>query len=125
MNEFQYTLDDFLRQIKEAARLKTYLEWLFRSVPESERLFVLGSDRGLKRVAGIIDAMTDEEKTSPKQMGESHRNRIAAGSGTSPQEVLNVVEAYVFIQESLPQMSFMMEKNYLVRACRNKDFSLN
>jgi len=46
-----------------------------------------GEDPELRRVQGMIDAMTKEERDSPDILDDPRRRRIAAGAGVRPQDV--------------------------------------
>ncbi len=51
-------------------------------------------DRDVKRVEAIIYSMTPEERRNPKIMSGSRKRRIAAGSGTRPQDVNNLLRQF-------------------------------
>ena len=51
-------------------------------VPEGE-----DPEVAMKRIQGMIDSMTKEEKRNPDVIDMSRRRRIAAGSGVEPHEV--------------------------------------
>ena len=60
-------------------------------------------DKAIKRQEAIITSMTEEERAKPKLLNASRRKRIAAGSGTSVQDVNKLVKQ----QE---QMQLMMKR---------------
>ena len=45
------------------------------------------TEQGLRRIRGLIDAMTKEERDSPDILDKPRCRRIAAGAGVSPQDV--------------------------------------
>jgi signal recognition particle subunit SRP54 len=45
------------------------------------------AEQGLRRIRGLIDAMTKEERDSPDILDKPRCRRIAAGAGVSPQDV--------------------------------------
>jgi signal recognition particle subunit SRP54 len=51
-------------------------------------------DRQLKVFEAIINSMTTQERERPKVLNASRRKRIAAGSGTSVQEVNQLVKQF-------------------------------
>ena len=51
-------------------------------IPEGE-----DPEEALKRIQGMIDSMTKEERRNPDLIDINRRRRIAAGSGTEPHEV--------------------------------------
>ncbi len=60
-------------------------------------------DREIVRQEAIISSMTKKERKSPKVLNASRKKRIAAGSGTSVQEINKLVKAH-------RQMADMMKK---------------
>ena len=60
-------------------------------------------DRQLARQAAIVSSMTLAEKENPKVLNASRKRRIAAGSGTSVQDVNRVLKMH-------RQMADMMKK---------------
>ena len=60
-------------------------------------------DRQLARQAAIVSSMTPSEKENPKVLNASRKRRIAAGSGTSVQDVNRVLKMH-------RQMADMMKK---------------
>jgi signal recognition particle subunit SRP54 len=60
-------------------------------------------DKAIIRPEAIIRSMTTAERRNPKILNGSRRRRIAAGSGTSVQDVNRVLKQY-------QQMSTMMKK---------------
>jgi signal recognition particle subunit SRP54 len=60
-------------------------------------------ERELLRQAAIISSMTRTERDSPKLMNASRKRRVAAGSGTSVQDVNKVLKMH-------RQMADMMKK---------------
>ena len=57
------------------------------------------SERELRRVCGILDAMTRQELEHPKLLNASRYERIAAGAGVSPETVTGAIESFRKIQE--------------------------
>jgi signal recognition particle subunit SRP54 len=62
-----------------------------------------GAEGDLKRVEAIIQSMTFKERRSPKLIKASRKRRIAAGSGTTVQDV-NV------LLKQFREMQLMMKK---------------
>lgn len=60
-------------------------------------------DKVLKRQEAIISSMTKQERKKPAVLNASRRKRIAAGSGTTVQEVNRVLKMH-------KQMAGMMKK---------------
>jgi signal recognition particle subunit SRP54 len=83
-----FTFEDFLEQFQQVRRMGP-LSQVLGMLPGAASL--LGnleiSDRDLARVEAIIRSMTAEERRDPRMISGSRKRRIAAGSGTRPQEV--------------------------------------
>jgi len=60
-------------------------------------------NKEIVRQEAIISSMTKKERTSPKVLNASRKKRIAAGSGTSVQEINKLIKAH-------RQMADMMKK---------------
>jgi signal recognition particle subunit SRP54 len=51
-------------------------------------------ERGLVRVEAIINSMTADERRRPEALNGSRKKRIARGSGTSVQDINQLVKQY-------------------------------
>jgi signal recognition particle subunit SRP54 len=60
-------------------------------------------DRNMKRFEAIIRSMTMKERRKPKIINASRRRRIAAGSGTSVQEVNQLLKQFRDMQKLMKQ----------------------
>ena len=58
----------------------------------------------MKRIEAIIRSMTREERRNPKIIKASRKRRIAAGSGTSVQEVNALLRQFREMQKLMKQM---------------------
>ena len=109
----EFTLDDFRDQIKQIRKLGP-LESLLGMMPQ------LGPLKGMKdvkidekeitRIVAIIDSMTPHERVNHMIINGSRRRRIAKGSGTTVQEVNNLLKQYAQarkMMKSLTTGSFM------------------
>jgi signal recognition particle subunit SRP54 len=94
-----FSLEDFreqLRQIKKMGSMKSILKMLpsvgpFAGIAQAAE----NVDEGqLTRVEAIINSMTNKERQNADILNGSRRKRIAAGSGTSVQEVNNLLRQY-------------------------------
>src|ERR687895_1852583 len=91
----QFTLDDFLEQMKQVRRMGP-LGNLLRMMPGvGSQLGNLNVDeKELDRLEAIILSMTPEERANPKIIDGSRRRRIARGSGTNVQAVSQLVKQF-------------------------------
>jgi signal recognition particle subunit SRP54 len=86
----EFTLDDFLVQMREMKKLGPIQDLLamLPGVPGKAGLADLQvDDRQIGRTEAIISAMTPEERRNPSIIGGSRRARIARGSGVTTHEV--------------------------------------
>ena len=112
----EFTLEDFrdqLRQIRKMGPLEQLVDMLPKVGPLQNLPKDASVDEGkLKQVEAIINSMTNEERRDHNVLDGRRRKRIAMGSGTSVQEVNQVIKQYM-------QMRTMM-KQYGAMAARGK-----
>ncbi|WP_353062880.1 signal recognition particle protein [Tunturibacter psychrotolerans] len=94
-----FTLDDFrdqLRQIKKMGSMKSILKMLPSVGPfAGMQQAVENVDEGqFTRVESIINSMTQKERLDHEIINGNRRKRIARGSGTSVQDVNNLLRQY-------------------------------
>jgi signal recognition particle subunit SRP54 len=92
-------LDDFLEQLQAVKKMGPLsgLLGMLPMVPKEVRNAQL-DDSMLKPVEAIIRSMTPQERADPSIINGSRRARIAAGSGTSVQEVNDLLERFKQVQ---------------------------
>lgn len=101
------TLDDFLQQMRQVRKMGPLGQVLgmipgIRNVAKGKDLDV---DEGrLNRVEAIIQSMTPEERRKPELINGSRRRRIAAGSGTSVQEVNQLLAQFKQMRKLMKQI---------------------
>ena len=61
-------------------------------------------DSAFTQVEAIINSMTRQERVQPKILNGSRRKRIARGSGTTVQEVNQLVKQFQMMQKMMRQM---------------------
>jgi signal recognition particle subunit SRP54 len=102
--EGQFTLEDFLEQMQKVKKMGPLgnLMKLMPGMPKELRNTEI-DDKELARVEGIIHSMTLEERRQPDLIDSSRRSRIAAGSGTEPHDVSQLVKQFMTMQTMLKQ----------------------
>jgi signal recognition particle subunit SRP54 len=94
----QFTLDDFRSQLKTIRRMGP-LESVLGMIPGMGQIKELAQnkpdEKQLKRVEAIITSMTAEERANDSIINGSRRKRIAAGSGTSVEEVNRLLKQFI------------------------------
>jgi signal recognition particle subunit SRP54 len=102
-----FTLDDFRRQLDQLQRagLKDQLGRL----PGTAGMVADGEDPDatFDRVRRMIDAMTDAERRDPDAIDADRQARIAADSGTQPDEVETFLAQFRQVRELMQQMGRM------------------
>jgi len=59
----------------------------------------------MKRVEAMINSMTVEERTHPQVINASRKRRIAAGSGTTVQDINNLLSQFRQTQRMMKRLS--------------------
>ena len=102
----EFTLEDFLDQMKQIRRMGP-LSNLLGMLPGlgGQQLRNLKVDeRELDRVQAIILSMTIEERRRPELIKGSRRLRIAKGSGTTVQQVNQLVKQFEQMRKLMRQL---------------------
>lgn len=109
----QFTLEDFLDQMQQIKKMGP-LQDLLGMLPGMGNMKALQNasidDKQIGRVEAIIRSMTPKERQDPKVMNASRRKRIAAGSGTSVQEVNRLLNQFGEMQKMMKQMPGLAKK---------------
>jgi signal recognition particle subunit SRP54 len=61
------------------------------------------AEKDMKRIEAIIYSMTPQERRKPDVLKASRKRRIAAGSGTSVQEVNTLLKQFMEMQRMMKQ----------------------
>ena len=95
MRENKFTLEDFLTQFRSLAKMGDINE-VVAMIPGMSRANVDSKqiDERIGKYKAIILSMTPYERNHPEVIKSSRRKRIAAGSGTSVQEVNALLKQY-------------------------------
>jgi len=90
-----FTFEDFLDQLQQIRRMGSLGE-LLGMLPGAASAFGAGdlSDEALAGVEAVIRSMTPQERRNSRLIDGSRRRRIAAGSGTSPQQVNGLLRQF-------------------------------
>jgi signal recognition particle subunit SRP54 len=105
MRRDEFTLEDFLGQLKQIRRMGPLTNLLGMIPGVSSQLRGLQVDeRELDRIQAIILSMTPEERRRPELIKGSRRLRIARGSGTSVQAVNHLVKQFGQMRKVFKQL---------------------
>lgn len=105
--ENQFTLQDFLDQLKKIKKMGPITQ-LLDMVPGMSRfrdqIDQKDMEKRISRVEAIINSMTKKERQNPKILNASRRKRIAAGSGVEVRDVNEVLKQFQDMQKLMSQM---------------------
>ncbi|MBW1859126.1 MAG: signal recognition particle protein [Deltaproteobacteria bacterium] len=104
----EFTLEDFRDQMTQIRKMGS-LEDLLAMIPGMGKLKQLKQlkvdDGEFVRITAIIDSMTVGERRNHGMINASRRKRIANGSGTSVQEVNQLLKNYVQVQKMIKKLN--------------------
>jgi signal recognition particle subunit SRP54 len=105
-----FSLEDFreqLRQIKKLGSLQSIVKMLPSVGPFAgiQNMADKVDDKELNRVEAIISSMTAYERDHHEAINGSRRKRIARGSGTSVQEVNQLLKQYAMMKKQFKSLS--------------------
>jgi signal recognition particle subunit SRP54 len=105
MRAGQFTFDDFLSAQQMLKRMGP-LQGIVKMIPGlGSQLKGLDVDEGkLKRAEAIVLSMTPHERSTPHVINGSRRQRIARGSGTTVQEVNQLLAARKQMEKMMKQL---------------------
>lgn len=110
MMKNQFTLEDFLKQIRQLKKMggfESMLKFLPGMGEISKQLKNMAPpDNELKKIEAIISSMTIQERDDHRVLNASRRQRIAMGSGTQVQDVNKLIKQF---EESKKMMNQMMK----------------
>jgi signal recognition particle subunit SRP54 len=104
----EFTFEDFLDQLKQVRKMGSLSSILgmLPGVPGMKDLKnVQVDDRQLDRIEAMIFSMTAQERRHPDLIDGSRRRRIAGGSGTTIQDVNQLLKQYREMQKMLKALS--------------------
>ncbi len=104
----QFGFDDFLSQIDQIKKMGNIKD-LMGMIPGMGKALkdVDVDDDSFKPIEAIIKSMTPKERENPDIISGSRRQRIAKGSGTSIQEVNNLMKQFEQMRKMMKTMNKM------------------
>jgi signal recognition particle subunit SRP54 len=106
MRKNQFTLEDFyaqIQQLKKMGSVASIMDMIpglgkaLKGVDLDERSFV--------KVEAMIQSMTPDERRMPQIINGSRRKRIAAGSGTTVQDVNRLLKQFTEMQKMMKRLT--------------------
>jgi signal recognition particle subunit SRP54 len=111
MARAEFTLDDFLVQMREVKKLGPLQDLLamLPGVPGAKQQLkdLQVDEREMARTEAIICSMTPDERQNPAIIHGSRRLRIARGSGTTTHDVNDLLKQFVQARKMMKQMMGM------------------
>ena len=107
----EFTLDDFRGMLNQMGKLGP-LQKIMGLIPGMSSLKDMMGDvdaeGDMRRLRGIIDSMTPDERRNPSRIIDpSRRRRIAAGAGVDPAEISQLVKQFDGMADIMKRMSGM------------------
>lgn len=103
-----FDFEDFLaqmQQVKKMGPLSQLLEMIPGFSAASRQLPSDLTDKQMKRVEAMISSMTRAERKDPDIINASRKRRIAQGSGTSVQEINQLLRQFQEMQKMIKQLA--------------------
>jgi signal recognition particle subunit SRP54 len=117
MQKGQFSLEDYAQQLKQIGKMggMTGLMGMLPGVAKVKaQLQDANLDTGmLKKQAAIIGSMTPGERRNPDIIKASRKRRIAAGSGSSVQEVNRLLKQFEDMRDMMKRMNKMGQKGMM------------
>ncbi len=102
-----FDLEDFKSQLEQMQKMGG-LTALLDKLPGNLAQVAQGGqvdDKALRRIQGIINSMTPEERRKPELIKASRKRRIAAGAGVQVQEVNRLLNQFEQMQKMMKTLS--------------------
>lgn len=113
----EFTLEDFKNQMQQIKKMGS-IESIMGMIPGMGKMMKQAqgaqpSEKELKRIEAIIDSMTPSERSNHSIINGSRRIRIAKGSGTSVQEVNQLLKRFTEAQKVVKQLQKLGAKGMM------------
>jgi signal recognition particle subunit SRP54 len=108
MRKNQFDFNDFLSQLEQIKKMGNMKD-LLGMIPGMGKALkgVDLDDNSFKPIEAIIRSMTHEERSNPDKINPSRKNRIAKGSGTSIQQVNQLLKQFEDMRKLMKTMNKM------------------
>ena len=111
MRSQQFDLSDFLGELRRVKKMGG-IEDILKMIPGMSRALPAGAavdPKQMTRVEAIICSMTPEERAKPQSIDGSRRKRIARGSGTTVQDVNQLLKQFEQMKKMMKTMGRMQK----------------
>jgi signal recognition particle subunit SRP54 len=107
MRKGQFTLEDFLEQLRQMKKMGP-LESIVGMLPGGSEMLkgadMTKQEKEFRRMEGIICGMTPQERRTPQILNAKRRQRIAKGSGVTVTEVNTLLNKFGEMQQMMKKM---------------------
>jgi signal recognition particle subunit SRP54 len=106
LRKAEFTFDDFLNQMQAVKKMGP-LSQVMGMLPGAGKLPLSDAavDEQMPKIEAMIRSMTHRERNDPHLINGSRRRRIAAGSGTTVQDVNQLLKQFAQVQKMFKAMS--------------------
>ena len=103
-----FDLTDFLGQLEQIEKMGGMMGIMSKlpgmgQLPEHVKSQM--NDKKLVKIKAIINSMTRKERRFPDNIKNSHKRRIATGSGTTVQDINQLLKQFTMMQKMMKKMS--------------------
>ncbi len=108
MRKNQFDFDDFLNQLQQIKKMGNMKDMLGMIPGMGKAIKDIDiDDNSFKPIEAIIRSMTMDERQNPDKINPSRKNRIAKGSGTSVQQVNQLLKQFEEMRKMMKTMNKM------------------
>lgn len=103
----EITLEDLITQMRQMRKMGSFTE-ILGMIPGISRMLPPGfsvDEKQVSRMEAIVLSMTPKERRDPRILNASRRKRIAAGSGTTVQEVNRLIKTFEDTKQMLKTLA--------------------
>jgi signal recognition particle subunit SRP54 len=119
MRKNQFDFDDFLSQLQQIKKMGNVKDLLGMIPGMGKMIKDLDIDNdSFKPIEAIISSMTPKERSRPDIIDGSRKKRIATGSGTSIQQVNNLLKQFDEMRKMMKKMNTMQASGKLNKLAR-------
>ncbi len=127
LEQGEFDFEDFLsamKQMKKLGPLSKILDMMPGMGDIRKQISPEETDQQMKRIEAMISSMTVRERRNPKVLNGSRKRRIAAGSGTSVQEINELLKQFREMQKMVKHMPAFMRTGKPGRGMPKLPFNL-
>ena len=111
------TLEDFLEQMQSMKKMGG-IKSMLKMLPGMSGKDIDVDENAMKKPEAIIRSMTPRERRNPSVLNASRRKRIAAGSGTTVQDVNQLIRQFEQAKDMMKRMTSQMKGGRAQRMMR-------